>query len=215
MSFLLYIVSVHPLAAKHLSQTLCGDAELKSLVCPTVIDTREKMYSIRGPSLFILDLYALPVELQDALRILRLQGLDNRFLALVGPAESNRESMLRFLFLGVHGVTNVVSDSLDQMVNSVREILAGHISVPASVLGEYVRQTKVAFENRSFLRRSLTARQIQIAEMLALRQSNRQIGEALGIAERTVKFHVSNILNALRIEHRRQLWGRDRYFGTG
>ncbi|MEM1050474.1 MAG: response regulator transcription factor [Pseudomonadota bacterium] len=50
----------------------------------------------------------------------------------------------------------------------------------------------------------LTAREHEVLRAIASGQSNRQIGEELGIAERTVKCHVSNILSKLYLADRTQ-----------
>jgi DNA-binding NarL/FixJ family response regulator len=48
----------------------------------------------------------------------------------------------------------------------------------------------------------LTARQRQIAELLAIGKSNKEIARALSIEEGTVKIHVKAILRALGVRNR-------------
>jgi DNA-binding CsgD family transcriptional regulator len=50
----------------------------------------------------------------------------------------------------------------------------------------------------------LTPREREIVVLLAAGLSNREIGERLGIAERTVKFHVGEILARLGASNRAQ-----------
>jgi DNA-binding NarL/FixJ family response regulator len=50
----------------------------------------------------------------------------------------------------------------------------------------------------------LTPREREIVVLLAAGLSNREIGERLGIAERTVKFHVGEILARLGAANRAQ-----------
>jgi DNA-binding NarL/FixJ family response regulator len=52
---------------------------------------------------------------------------------------------------------------------------------------------------------SLTAREGQVLQLLMRRSTNKEISGVLGISERTVKFHVSNILSKLQLEDRRGL----------
>jgi DNA-binding NarL/FixJ family response regulator len=51
-------------------------------------------------------------------------------------------------------------------------------------------------------RRDLTRRERQVLEQAALGMSNRQIGEALGIAEQTVKNHLSSAMRKLSLHDR-------------
>jgi DNA-binding NarL/FixJ family response regulator len=51
----------------------------------------------------------------------------------------------------------------------------------------------------------LTAREGQVLQLLMRRLANKEISRALAISERTVKFHVSNILGKLQLEDRRGL----------
>jgi DNA-binding NarL/FixJ family response regulator len=53
--------------------------------------------------------------------------------------------------------------------------------------------------------RLLTARESQILESVLWGRSNKEIASNLAISERTVKFHVSNILSKTGAERRREL----------
>jgi DNA-binding NarL/FixJ family response regulator len=52
---------------------------------------------------------------------------------------------------------------------------------------------------------SLSHRQIQILTLVAEGQTYRQVGETVGIAERTVKYHMAEILDRLHLENRAQV----------
>ena len=49
---------------------------------------------------------------------------------------------------------------------------------------------------------SLTAREEQILELVARGLSNKEIGRELGIAEKTVKHYVTNVLQKLQVRNR-------------
>jgi DNA-binding NarL/FixJ family response regulator len=51
---------------------------------------------------------------------------------------------------------------------------------------------------------TLTARQTQVLEMLALGHSNKEIERALKISERTVRAHITEIFAALKVQSRTQ-----------
>ena len=50
--------------------------------------------------------------------------------------------------------------------------------------------------------RALSARELQVLEEVALGRTNRDIGTELGIAEQTVKNHVSSVLRKLSLNDR-------------
>ena len=54
-------------------------------------------------------------------------------------------------------------------------------------------------------RRELTARELEVARLVATGAGNREIGGRLFISERTVETHVTNMLNKLGLSSRVQL----------
>jgi len=56
-----------------------------------------------------------------------------------------------------------------------------------------------------FLKRGLTFRQAEIAELVCTGISNKEVGEKIFIHERSVKCHLSNIYKELCVKNRTQL----------
>jgi DNA-binding NarL/FixJ family response regulator len=72
-----------------------------------------------------------------------------------------------------------------------------------SVTDEYLRKTICVSSHGSL--NHLTTREQQIVRLMMEGLTNKAIGELLGISERTVKFHASNILQKCHVENRRDL----------
>jgi DNA-binding NarL/FixJ family response regulator len=51
----------------------------------------------------------------------------------------------------------------------------------------------------------LSARQVQILTLVAQGQTYQQVAETIGIAERTVKYHMAEILERLHLDNRAQV----------
>jgi DNA-binding NarL/FixJ family response regulator len=83
--------------------------------------------------------------------------------------------------------------------------LEGQFWVPPEVLAAYVKQVRALLSAQRLPGHSLTAREIQVLQLLMRRLTNREISSALKISDRTVKFHVSNILSKLSLDDRRGL----------
>ena len=61
----------------------------------------------------------------------------------------------------------------------------------------------------------LTDREEEVLEFIARGQANREIGARLGISDKTVRNHVSNIFNKLQVADRPQAIIRAREAGLG
>lgn len=107
----------------------------------------------------------------------------------------------------------------DALVDAVKVVAEGgsylHPKVTHNLVKEYRRlaseenegTTGSGFVSASEIRRPLhllTRRECEVLQLLADGKSNRGIGEALFISEKTVKNHVSNILQKMNVNDRTQ-----------
>ncbi len=88
--------------------------------------------------------------------------------------------------------------SSDDLVAVVRAVARGETMIPAEIAGQLARAVGQPRRDR------LTPREREILALLAEGLSNRAAGERLGITERTVKFHVAEILARLGASNRAQ-----------
>lgn len=87
------------------------------------------------------------------------------------------------------------SASREALLRAIRDVAAGARSLPADI------------EARLAQRKSepeITPREREILTLITQGKANKEIGAALGIAEDTVKRHVSSILDKLRVNDRAQ-----------
>jgi DNA-binding NarL/FixJ family response regulator len=87
-----------------------------------------------------------------------------------------------------------------ELVRAIRHVHAGEAYL-SPTLGARLVDRAARPAGRTSL---LTPRQLAILRLVAAGQSNVQIAESLGITERTVKFHVTAIFNALGADNRAQ-----------
>ncbi|MBW3110880.1 MULTISPECIES: response regulator [Bacillaceae] len=147
--------------------------------------------------------------------------------------EATRELMDKYpetkvIILSIHDDENYVNHALktgalgyllkemdsDALVDAVKIVAEGgsyvHPKVTHNLVAEYKRlanaQNSGGFQ-QSEVRRPLhllTRRECEVLQMLADGKSNRGIGEGLYISEKTVKNHVSNILQKMNVNDRTQ-----------
>jgi two-component system response regulator DegU len=135
----------------------------------------------------------------------------------------------KVIILSIHDDENYVTHALqtgargyllkemdaDALIEAVHVVADGgsylHPKVTHSLVREYRRLSTGQASNTNFqtieIRRPLhllTRRECEVLQMLADGKSNRSIGEALFISEKTVKNHVSNLLQKMNVNDRTQ-----------
>jgi DNA-binding NarL/FixJ family response regulator len=99
----------------------------------------------------------------------------------------------------------VVKDAgADAVVRAIRAVAAGELIVGADVAGGLVELLAQAPSPVAQAFPQLTAREREIAELLATATSNGAIARALGLSPKTVRNHVSSICNKLGVLDRAQ-----------
>lgn len=187
---------------------LVEDQYFARLALHSVIDAREEMrivaesasgtealalYRAHRPDLVMMDLRLPGLSGFDAIRAIRNENPEARILVL-----SNYEGVAdveRALSLGALGYLTKDADA-DLLIEAILRVHRGHRYLPPSLarLLEYGQDLD-----------PLTARESQIVELIAEGLSNKEIGARLGIAEKTVRVHMTHILDKMGATDRTQL----------
>jgi len=157
------------------------------------------------PCIFVLDKYSAPVEIPALCKMLRARCPGSKLLALAPPEMKRDEKILELLYAGVEGLVRFTDRVEEELAQAVKTLMAGGLWMPDRVIREYVRRTNLLLDGSLHPESPLTARETQILQLVVRHLSNREIGGALEISERTVKFHVSNIYSKTRVQGRREL----------
>jgi DNA-binding NarL/FixJ family response regulator len=186
----LYIYSNHLLVRQEIEQVLALHPDYPYSVLPTLFDvpaTRDE----KRQHLLILDTYGLP-HWAEIVKQWHEKGAST--IIFIPPESDTQAEKLRMISLGTAGVLSVSSNWKQQLPLAIQSVIRGELWISRSVLGEYVKKTVPAILRTSSALSSFTPRERQIQNFRSKGCSNKQIANALGISERTVKFHVSNIL---------------------
>ena len=117
--------------------------------------------------------------------------------------EANSYSLLRS---GVKGLLTYV-EARDQLIRALPLVANGGFWVPRSLLSGFV-DSVLTNQGRRLKTDSVTnlsRREQEVLDALLENQSNKEIANKLNIAERTVKFHVSNLLSKFGVRRRADL----------
>lgn len=142
------------------------------------------------PDITLMDLQLGPATGIDAIRSIRT--IDPKARIVVLTMYHGDEDIFRALDAGA--ATYLLKDMLtDDLIRTVREVHAGHHSIGPEV---QARLTERAASGK------LTARELDVIELIAKGTRNKDIAEVLGISEETVQVHVRNILFKLKVRDR-------------
>jgi DNA-binding NarL/FixJ family response regulator len=128
----------------------------------------------------------------EAIRAIRKSHPKLRFIVLT--TYDGDEDIHRALEAGAQAYI-LKGMSHNELVNAIRTVHSGLKYIPASVSKSLAERPPHS---------ELSARELEVLELIVKGHSNREIGEALGISEATVKWHVNIILSRLNVSDRTQ-----------
>jgi DNA-binding NarL/FixJ family response regulator len=128
----------------------------------------------------------------EAIRAIRKAHPKLRFIVLT--TYDGDEDIHRALEAGAQAYL-LKGMSHNDLVNAIRKVHAGLKFIPASVSKSLAERPPHS---------ELSARELEVLELIVKGRSNREIGEALGISEATVKWHINIILSRLNVSDRTQ-----------
>jgi two-component system nitrate/nitrite response regulator NarL len=156
-----------------------------------------------APDVVLMDLRMPGESGIDLVRKMKQLGIDRRVAMLT--TSTDERDVVDSLQAGVNGY--LLKDmEPDELIAALQGIIAGHTIVApelTSALARAVRQeAPSAAQDAGLAFSDLTPREMEILCHLAGGQSNKAIGNELGISEGTVKLHVKSILRKLKMRSR-------------
>jgi DNA-binding NarL/FixJ family response regulator len=151
-----------------------------------------ELYRQHVPDVALLDMRMPILDGVAAAKAIRAEFAGARMIALT--TYGGDEDIRRALAAGVQAY--LTKDVLhDELLKAIRAVHSGQAYLPAAVAAALAAQMP---------RPDLSAREVQVLELIVQGQANKQIAYSLGIAEHTVKNHVKNILSKLGVQDRTQ-----------
>lgn len=195
-----FIYSNHPLAFRLIKDALCSDPHLRLEVNRYSSESTPR----NGQKLQILIIDTCSVEnWAQCIDKWRLQG--GSTIVLISPETRTSDLELKMVYLGAAGLLTFGNDLADQLPRAIHTVAEGCLWIRREILSTYVQRTGTILRQTAVWKENLTFRERQIADLLHRGLSNRSISQRLAICDRTVKFHVSNILRKLNVVNRREL----------
>jgi DNA-binding NarL/FixJ family response regulator len=192
----------HPLLLSGLQRLLEDHPDCEILACcgsgAEVIAAVER----HRPNILVLDLHLPDISGLDVVRA--LPNLDPPLRVVLLTGHIDEDQLIEALRLGVRGV--VLKDMTTRLlVQCLRRVHAGaqwlEKDSASRAMAKLVRREAGA----RTLAALLTPREIEVARLVATACSNRETAEKLFISEGTVKIHLHNIFEKLKVGRRAEL----------
>jgi DNA-binding NarL/FixJ family response regulator len=191
------IIDDHPIVQDGVATALNRTEDIRLVAAADTVEAALQSLPRSKPDVILLDV--------------RLHGSDG--LAAIGALLSARPGA-RLIMFTAHDLDEYVFGAIRagargyvlkgtpgaELATAIRKVHAGESYVSPSLSAKLVEQ----MQPRSRGSRTLTARELMVLRLIASGLSNRDIADALAISERTVKFHVTAILNRLGADNRTQ-----------
>lgn len=128
---------------------------------------------------------------------------DIKYLTLTDS--ENEDDLYQSMKNGSHGYL-LKKSTPEQLFSALRDIQNGGISISPYMAGRLIKDVLLSRESKGIdLTSNLTPRETEIIELLSTGTTDSEIGDKLCISPSTVRHHVHNILQKLRLKNRMQL----------
>ena len=198
----LVLADDHPIVLNGLAQLFQLEADFEVLaLCP---DGEQALQAVRRhrPDLLILDLKMPVKDGLAVLREIRAEGASPHVILLTAALDDSE--VFEAVRLGVDGVV-LKETAPDVLLRAVRQVHAGGQWLEKRSVGQALQRTFDREADARGVAAVLTPRELEIARMVASGLRNKEISDRLHISEGTVKIHLHNIYDKLKVPGRLEL----------
>lgn len=186
------IADDHPVVCRGLAAIIDTEPDMAVIGQAANGERAVQIFREHKPEVILMDLRMPVIDGVEAIRMIRSESAEASIIVLT--TYQGDENIHRALKAGAQsyllkGMADV------ELVRAIRNVRAGHRYLPRPVRESLASRPPNC---------ELSGRELQILELIVKGRSNRQIGEALEIAEATVKWHVNIIFSRLNVSHRTQ-----------
>jgi NarL family two-component system response regulator LiaR len=195
------IVDDHAVVRKGLSAIL--ETEQTFEVVGEAANGNQAVWKARSlqPDVILMDL-VMP-EKDGIAAIKEIKKDDPQAKILVITSFSEDEKVFPAIKAGALGYL-LKDSSPDELMQAIQEIYQGKASLHPTIARKLIMELKQDEPKSQPSEQVLTAREVDVLNLIAHGLSNQEIANQLMVSETTVRFHVSNILSKLHLANRTQ-----------
>jgi two-component system NarL family response regulator len=184
------IVDDHPVVRAGLASMLGAHEQLQVVGAASSGEEALEMVKRDSPHILLLDLRMHTMGGIETMLELKKSGSQARVIILT--SFETDEDVYRAIQAGAQGYL-LKDTTFREMLEAIQQVHAGKRYIPREIAERLAER---------MMRSSLTARELEILTLMSKGPTNKQIANALGISDNTVRNHVNSILEKLEVSDR-------------
>ena len=196
-----FLLDDHEVVRRGLVALLEGTGEIEVIGESGLAQEAARRIPALRPDVAVLDARLPDGSGIDVCRDVR--SADPDIKALILTSYQDDEALFSAIMAGAAGYVLKQIRGTD-LVDAIRRVAAGQSLLDPAVTQQVLERIRHGADSEPEELKKLTTQERRILELIAEGMTNRQIGEHLFLAEKTVKNHVSSLLAKLGLERRTQ-----------
>lgn len=196
-----FLVDDHELVRRGIANLLSAENDIDVVGEAATASQARSRIAATNPDIALLD-----VRLPDGSGIDVCRSISQyspRVRSLILTAYDDEEALYAAVLAGAAGY--VIKDIRGSgLLEAIRRVASGHSLLDPSLKDRVTRRLQTAPPGEDSRLDALSARERQVLALISEGLTNREIGQRLNLAEKTVKNYVSSVLSKLGLQRRTQ-----------
>jgi len=173
-------------------------------IAGTAGNGREALEKARAlkPDIIRMDIKMQGLRGLDALKLIKAEMPDIKVVMLTTSEED--EDLFNAVKCGASGYL-LKNTNAKELVGILSDIEKGEASFHPELAAKLLKEFRSRDTEKTMQNEELTMRQLEVLELVAKGIIYKEVGEKLGLSERTVKYHMGKILEQLHLANRAQV----------
>jgi DNA-binding NarL/FixJ family response regulator len=198
------VVQDHPLLASAIARVLESEEDMSVVAIARRGEEAAILAAQHTPSVVLMD-FRLP-DLSGPVAAAKIRAAVPTAAIVFHSAEESEDALLDAIDAGAIAYLTK-SATADQIIEAVRKASVGEVLIPVGLFAKAIaRQRKVGNEKQAHekLLAEFTPRELDVLRLLADGHDTQTLARRLGIAPHTVEWHVTHVIEKLRVHSKLQ-----------
>jgi DNA-binding NarL/FixJ family response regulator len=198
------VVQDHPLLASAIARVLDSEEDLTVIGIARRGDEAANLAAEHKPSVVLMD-FRLP-DLSGPVAAARIRTAAPTAAIVFHSAEESEDALLDAIDAGAIAYLTK-SATAGEIIEAVRKASVGEVLIPVGLFAKAIaRQRRMGNEKqaRDKLLAEFTPRELDVLRLLASGHDTQALARLLGIAPHTVEWHVTHVIEKLRVHSKLQ-----------